>query len=64
MSDFIKFVGSVVITLMLVSIPGFLVASVAYEWPALLKIVFCAATVSEGVLTACLIMKGSEDETN
>lgn len=55
MSEFIKFVGSAVIAFILVSIPGLFVASIAYEWHAFLKVLFCVATVSEGVLTACLI---------
>lgn len=59
MSDFIRAVGSTVIALILVSIPGLLVASIAYEWPCLLKILFCWATVSECLVTMWLIYERS-----
>ena len=61
MNDFVRHVGSVVIALILVTIPGLLVASIAYEWHVFLKVILCAATAAEGVLTMYLIYERSEE---
>lgn len=60
MNDPVRYVGSAVIALILVSIPAFLVASIAYEWNGLLKTLFCVATAAEGVVIMCLIYERGE----
>lgn len=50
MNDFVRFVGSLVIALILMSIPGLLVASFAFEWHGFFKaLLFVAALVEECV---------------
>ena len=62
MNNFVRSVGSTVIALILVSIPGLLVASFAFEWYGFLKIIFCAATGVECLLAASLIYETGEDK--
>lgn len=62
MNDLARFVGSAVIALILVSIPGLLVVSISLEWHGFLKALFCLATASEAVLTMLLIYERSEDD--
>ena len=52
MNDFVRFVGSVVIALILMSIPGLLVASFAFEWHGFLKALLCVVALAE----ACMII--------
>lgn len=47
MNDFVRFVGSVVIALILMSIPGLLVASFAFGWHGFLKVLLFAAAIAE-----------------
>ena len=61
MSDFTRFVGSAVIALILVSIPGLLVASIALELGGLWKGLFSIATAAECVLATFLIYERSEE---
>ena len=61
MNDFVRYVGSAAIALILMSIPGLLVASFALEWPGFLKALLCGATTGEGVMIMCLIYERSED---
>lgn len=61
MSNPVRIVGSIIISLILVSIPGLFVASVAFEWDGFIKILFCCAMVVEYVVTMCLIYEWSEE---
>ena len=61
MNNIVRFVGSAVITLILVSIPALLVVSIEYEWNVLLKLLLCVATAVEGALAMCLIYERSEE---
>ena len=60
MKNFVRFIGSAVIALILVSIPGLLVTSIAFEWHGFLKLVFCVATGVECMLAASTIYEMSE----
>ena len=60
MNNPVRVVGSAVIALILVSIPGLLVASFTFEWNGFLKTIFCAATAIECVWTTSFIYEGGE----
>ena len=60
MNNFTRFVGSIVIALILISIPGLLVASFAFEWHGFLKTLLCVATITESVWVMDLIYERSE----
>lgn len=61
MNHIVRFVGSAVISLILVSIPGLFVASVAFEWDGFMKTLLCFAMVVEYVVTMYLINEGNEE---
>lgn len=61
MSGFIRFVGSVVIALILMCIPGLLVASFAFEWHSFLKALLFIAAVAECALVMSLVYDRSEE---
>lgn len=63
MSDLTRVVGSAVIALILVSIPGLMVASLAFEWHGFLKAIFTIATAIECVCVFGLMYERNEDET-
>lgn len=64
MNNIVRVVGSAVIALILVSIPGLMVASFAFEWHGFLKVIFITATAIECVGVFGLIYERSEDETD
>ena len=64
MNDIARVVGSAVVALILVSIPGLLVTSFAFEWNGFLKTIFTIATAIECVWAFGLIYERSEDETD
>lgn len=61
MNNTVQFVGSFVIALMLMSIPGLLIASFAFEWHGFLKTLLCMATIGEHALIMRFIYKRSEE---
>lgn len=60
MRDFVRFVGSVAIALILMSIPGLLVASFAFEWHGFLKALLIIAALAEECMFINFIDKRSE----
>ena len=62
MKDFVRFVGSAVIALILVSIPGLLAVSISLEWHGFLKTLLCISTAAAAVLITFHIYKRSKDE--
>lgn len=62
MKDFLRLLGLTVIALILVSVPGLLVASFVFEWNIFLKMLFGAVTGSEVVTIANLMYEWGEDE--
>lgn len=64
MSDIVRVVGSVVVALILVSIPGLMVASLAFEWHPFVGAIFIIATAIECVVVFHLIYERNEDETD
>lgn len=62
MNDLIRIVGSAVIALILLFIPGLLVASFVFEWNIFLKMLFGAVTGSEVVTIANLMYEWSGDD--
>ena len=61
MKELIRFVGSSVIALILISIPGLLVASFAFDWHGFLKTVLCMVTIAEFILITSFIYERSEE---
>lgn len=60
MNDFVQFVGSVVIALILMSVPGLLVASFAFEWHGFLKALLFVAALAEECMIINFIDERSE----
>lgn len=60
MSNIVRWIGSAVIALMLVSLPGLWVASIAYKWSGFLIILFSGATAAECLTTMFLILEYTE----
>ncbi len=61
MNNIVRFVGSVTIALILVSIPGLAVASFAFEWHGFLKTLLLVATIVEDVWIMDIIYNRSEE---
>ena len=61
MNDFVRWIGSTVIGLVFVFIPGLFVASLALEWDGFFKTLLGIATAGEGALTVLLIYERSEE---
>lgn len=62
MNDFVRFIGSIVIASILMSIPGLLVASFAFEWHGFLKALLCVAAIVEDWIFIILFITDERSE--